>query len=305
MPIFKPMLAGKSDLSLQRFPVLASAKLDGVRCLAMGGRPMSRAMKPLTNRFVQAWFAANAEVLQGLDGELIVGPPNADDVLRMTSGAVRREDQEPDFTFYVFDRWDSDLPYQQRVALMPPAIDRVTYLEFEVLHSIEELNDFEQRMLDLGYEGAILRDPNGPYKQGRSSTNEGYLLKVKRYEDAEAVIVGFVEEMFNGNEATTNELGRTKRSSHQANKTGKGTLGTLLVRGVTAFEGLEFPVGGFNAALRAEIWNNQAKYLGQMIKYKYFPIGIKDKPRHGNFLAFRDPSDMSSDMGASMLDLIR
>jgi DNA ligase-1 len=131
-----------------------------------------------------------------------------------------------------------------------------------------------------------------PNKQGRATAKEGTLLKLKRYADAEATITGFAEEMFNGNEATTNELGRTKRSSHQANKTGKDTLGTLIVTGLTAFEGKEFRVGGFDAAMRAEIWQNQEKYLGRIVKFKYFNVGIKDLPRHPNFLAFRDPIDL-------------
>jgi len=35
----------------------------------------------------------------------------------------------------------------------------------------------------------MLRHPQSPYKQGRSTPKEAYLLKVKRFSDGEAVIV--------------------------------------------------------------------------------------------------------------------
>lgn len=295
MAILKPMLAEKAELDKLRFPLLASAKLDGIRALAMNGRPMSRAMKIIPNRFVQKWFADHAERLDGMDGELIVGEPTHPRVCHLTTSATMSFDGEPDFTYFVFDRHDAEAatPYHQRVGSLPiepPA--RVRYLDTEIITSHAELEIFEQKMLDIGYEGVILRDPNGSYKQGRATVKEGTLLKLKRYADAEARIIGFAEEMHNGNEATINELGRTKRSSHQANKTGKATLGTLIVRGITAFVDLEFRVGGFDAAMRNEIWNHQERYLGRFIKFKYFNVGIKDLPRHPNFMAFRDPIDL-------------
>ena len=43
--------------------------------------------------------------------------------------------------------------------------------------------------------------PNAPYKQGRSTVREGYLLKVKTFLDDEATVVRFEERMHNGNEA--------------------------------------------------------------------------------------------------------
>jgi DNA ligase-1 len=292
---FKPMLAQAAELDKLRFPLLASAKLDGIRALAMDGKPMSRAMKVIPNRAVQEWFQRHAEAIEGMDGELIVGTPTDPRVCHATTSAMMSFEGEPDFSYFVFDRHNIDpmIPYDQRIASLPQSPpDRVHYLEAELIESIHELEVFEQKMLDIGYEGVILRDPKGRYKQGRATVKEGSLLKLKRYADAEAVIIGFAEEMFNGNEATVNELGRTKRSSHQANKTGKDTLGTLIVRGLTAFEGQEFRVGGFDAATRAMIWQNRERYLDRIVKFKYFNVGIKDLPRHPNFLSFRDAIDL-------------
>jgi DNA ligase-1 len=294
---FKPMLAGKADLATLRYPVMGSVKLDGIRCLAMGGRAMSRSMKPLPNRFIQAWFAENAERLEGMDGELIVGRPNAPDAYNRTVSAVMREDGEPNFEFSVFDLWNqSGITYMTRLfILLDTAGPRIGHVSQHSFHSLDEVENFERVCLEAGYEGVMLRDPNGPYKQGRSSTREGILLKLKRHLDAEARIVGFEEEMHNGNEAQTNELGRTKRSSHQENKTGKGTLGALIVEGVTAFPGVRFNVGtGFDALERAVYWDRRSDLMGKIVTFKYFPIGVKDAPRHPVFKGFRDAIDMDA-----------
>jgi DNA ligase-1 len=160
--------------------------------------------------------------------------------------------------------------------------------ESKVIHNETELSAYEAECLELGYEGLILRDPNSKYKFGRGTAKEQIILKLKRFRDDDATIVGFEERNENTNEKTVNELGRSKRSSHQAGKVGRGDLGALLCD----FDGIKFAVGtGFDDALRAEIWNNQAKYLGQLIKFKHFPIGVKTAPRHPVFISFRDRID--------------
>ena len=114
--------------------------------------------------------------------------------------------------------------------------------------------------------------------------NEGYLLKLKRFEDAEAVVIGFEERMHNGNEATVSELGRTKRSSHKANKSGRGDLGALVCR---TPEGIEFNIGtGFTDSDRQRIWDSRDQFLGRNAKYKFFPVGVKEAPRHPVFLGW-------------------
>jgi DNA ligase-1 len=139
----------------------------------------------------------------------------------------------------------------------------------------------------------MIRDPRGKYKVGRSTTNEGGLLKMKQWKDAEGRIVGFEEQMHNANELTTDNLGYAERSSHQANKVPMGTMGALIVEGINDFKGIQFNVGtGFTAAERQHIWDNRPTFLNQIEKYKYRPIGVKDKPRHPTHVGFRLPEDM-------------
>jgi DNA ligase-1 len=92
------------------------------------------------------------------------------------------------------------------------------------------------------------------------------------------------------NVATINELGRTKRSSHKENKVGRGDLGALILR---LPDGTEFSCGtGFSDVERELIWNNRDTYLGKLVSFDHFPIGVKDKPRHPSYKGLRDPIDL-------------
>ena len=287
MKPFKPMLASPFDEALLKFPVLASPKLDGVRAVVRDGVVLSRALKPIPNKWVQQRFSH----LEHFDGELIVGASNHPDVLRTTTSGVMRVEGEPDVSFHVFDHVENHARlYTVRYDLLEEDTEINVFVvpQHELMNTFE-LNAFEHEVLAEGYEGVMLRHPDAPYKFGRSTAREGYLLKVKRFHDAEFEIVGFEEEMFNANEATTSELGRTKRSSHKANKIPKGRLGALVLK----YGDTTFNCGtGFNDAERERIWAERDSYLGKLAKIKYFAHGIKDVPKLPSFLGIRDERDM-------------
>ncbi len=285
--LFKPMLACDYDLNKLNFSrgVWASFKLDGLRAVVRDGVVYSRSNKPIPNKHVQAKF----KHLEHFDGELIVGNPCSTTVFRDTTSIVMSHDKPADdVNFYVFDHIaELTKPYSARV--MSIRGKGFTLLDQIPIENHEQLVEFEAQALQAGYEGLILRDPAAPYKMGRSTVNEGYLLKVKSFRDAEATVIGFEERMRNDNEAVTNELGRTKRSSHQAGKSGRGDLGAL----ICVFDGVQFNIGtGFTDSERAAIWANQPSYLGKLAKFKYFPVGVKTAPRHPVMLGWRDQLDM-------------
>lgn len=291
MLLTRPLLAYTvKDLSAVRLPVLASAKLDGIRCLIGPNGPVSRSLKPIPNRHIRA--VLNSAALLGLDGELMLRDPSA--TFRQTTSAVMSQDGEPDFIYWVFDCYAfPTMSFHARLKVAQGTISNamlgpVIALDHILLKTLADLTLFEEQAVAQGHEGIMLRAPHAGYKAGRSTEREGILGKVKRFSDAEATCIG-VEELFhNDNPATTNALGLTERTHHQANKVPAGVLGKLVLRKP---DGTIFRIGtGFDAATRAELWANPP--LGKLIKYKSMDFSDYDKPRSGVFLGIRDPSDL-------------
>jgi ATP-dependent DNA ligase len=166
-------------------------------------------------------------------------------------------------------------------------------LPFELLSSLEELYAYQKIVLSEGHEGVCLRTPDSPYKCGRSTWKEKWLLKLKVFVDSEAVILGVEEQLSNQNELQTNELGLSKRSHSKAGKVKTGLLGKFLARDLKT--GVEFKCGsgqGLTRELRKKIWENRSEYTGKIFKYKFQSHGVKDLPRIPIWMGFRDPIDM-------------
>jgi DNA ligase-1 len=120
---------------------------------------------------------------------------------------------------------------------------------------------------------------------------EGWLLKLKRFADSEAVVLAVNQLMHNTNEATTDKLGHTERSSHKAGKVPALAVGSLLVRDIKT--GVDFELGtGFTEDQRYALWKKRGELVSRVVKYKYQPVGVKDKPRFPVFLGFRDKRDL-------------
>jgi DNA ligase-1 len=289
----KPMLSASLDgvdLSTLRYPLLASPKLDGVRCLIIGGVAYSRNLKPIRNGFVQEWATRYHVQLEGLDGELVVGDAWSPHCLNVTQSGVMSFDGQPDFRYHVFDRWDADpdVPFVKRLAVAHSRdIERVEHVPHVLVHNDTELVEKEAEFLAQGYEGIMLRDPNGPYKNGRSTLREGYLMKLKRFMDGEAVVVGFEEALENQNEAKKDELGRTKRSSHAENYVGKKMVGTIIVEDKT-WGTLRLSPGTMIHLARIRYFEEPSLLVGKTVHWRAFGYGVKDKPRFPRFYGIRE-----------------
>lgn len=294
-----PMLAGKAPAKVQ-FPVYVSPKLDGIRAICSEGKVLSRSLKPIPNRAIQA--ALSKAAVHGLDGELISGAPNAHNAMQASTSCVMTRDSTAYWNYHVFDLWHCpEAPFHKRWAQIKSIVPMLEDLGFpqiklvphHIVDSEKELLWNEAQYLEQGYEGIMIRQVNGPYKYGRSTTGEGYLLKLKRFEDHEAVIVDFDPKLHNANEQTRDERGYAKRSSHKENLVALDTLGALVV--IDEKTKKKFKVGtGMDDQMRQHIWENRSKYLGATITYKSFPGGVKDLPRFPVFKAFRDRRDMSA-----------
>jgi DNA ligase-1 len=289
---FKPLLAATlEDVEKIIYPVFVSPKLDGLRCIIRGGEALSRNLKPFRNAHVQERLAGLPD---GLDGELIVGSPRDGHVLNRTQSGCMSVEGQPDFKFYVFDNYLSPKGFGQRLQSLADIYHpMVEFVPHSVAYNPAGLKYFEQQFLDEGYEGLMIRRMDGPYKFGRSTLNEGILVKMKRFRDGEAVVIRIEEGVTNNNEATLDALGRTKRSNHQDNKVGAARVGTIIARCIETGAELQVSPGRMTHVDREFFWAHPSKLLGRTIKYKTFDYGTLDAPRFTTFQAFRYAGDMS------------
>lgn len=296
MQLLRPLLAAKTtdeDLKKLPYPMLLSPKIDGVRALVRNGQLVSRTMKPIPNLHTQALFGRDE--LEGLDGELVVGNPWDKNLMQNTMSGVMSRTGVPQVSFHVFDCWNVDKPFHVRNAWSAQAENSELGI-YPVPHilcsSYNELIGLEAEYIEMGFEGVMLRSLNGPYKQNRSTLREAILLKVKRFEDAEAIVVGYEPLYRNLNAQEKDERGYAKRSTHQANQIADDLLGSVTVK--CPERGYVFSIGsGFTEAQRRSTWAERESLVGRIVKYKTFKTtGVKDKPRFPIFLGFRDSRDM-------------
>lgn len=303
---FKPLLSASADvnkdpavLSKLKFPLIVSPKLDGIRNVVRGGRCQSRKLLDIPSKQVQEMFSH----LEHMDGELIVGDVTDHDVYNRTQSFVMSNDKPAsDLFYYVFD-WAEESwagrGFEERLDHLKAAVKsfeasgtgNVIVVEQRIVNSLEELLAAEEEFLSLGYEGIMMRSLNGPYKHGRSTFNEHTLIKLKRFQDDEAIVVGFVEQMRNENEAKKDELGHTKRSTNAEGMVPAGTLGKFLAK-FGDLE-LEIPPGVLKKTERQHIWDHRDAFMGQTLKFRHFPHGAKDRPRAPRFIGWRTEGDMS------------
>jgi len=275
-----------SDLHLLLYPVVGSAKIDGFRCV-IDGTPKTSSMKPQPNPFVQKELSLPE--LNGLDGELVIGSPNSPETFNKSTGGLRRQYGEPDFTFYVFDSFlYPEQPYSTRWLSQLqdiPSLPRITALPQEILNSPEEVIAFTNACIEQNFEGAMIRSLNGRYKQGRATFNEQIIFKRKPLTDAEATIIGFNEKMINHNPQEINELGLAKRASNKENKVPAGTLGSFVLKSPLWKKPFNC-TGKLNDQEKKAIWYLRENYLGKKVTFKYQQYGSIDAPRQPIFKCF-------------------
>ncbi len=325
------------QLQKLEYPVYCSPKIDGIRVMLHGDpqcenksyKALTRSLKPVRNKFVQSCLTkplldqfgkpiSEKPALRYMDGEVLVRTlkthgkkKNAKTEFQATTSGVMSVEGEPDFHYFIFDyMFSPDLPFADRLLNAETIInrmkaydheiaERISLLPHELIYSAAAVLKYERKMLHAGYEGIMIRDPMGIYKFGRSTFNEGILIKMKRFTDAEASVIGFEPKYTNTNDSFVNELGNTARSTDRSGLVEEDTLGALIVQGFSGqFKGVKFRIGsGFDDALRKKIWMNKDDYLGKIVSYNYQPYNIKDAPRFPVYKGFRDGDDMDASVG--------
>lgn len=259
-----------------KLPKLVSYKLDGYRCLVKSGRAVSRNNKPIANEYIRGLLSRPE--LDGFDGELMV--PGGFNSVQSQVGSYSGR---PDFVYHVFDDFsypEMKFSYRQRrveerIRQLKNFPAKVKLVPQWLVSTAAQVSELYKEAVDSGYEGLILRDPESPYKFGRSTLKQGWMLKLKPELDMEVTIVGFEELMHNGD-----------TSCKKLENLSPGNMLGAFVCELT--DGNTFRVGsGFTEQQRRDYWDQQARLFGATITVKYQELTQYGIPRFPVFLGFR------------------
>jgi DNA ligase 1 len=231
---------------------LVSEKLDGVRAIWDGQALRFRSGKTIN---APRWFLDGLPKTP-LDGELWIGRGT----FERLSGIVRKE--VPDAAewrqvrYMIFELPGAPGSFRERAEAMREIARQanIPWLREIEQFSAVDRDSLKKRMKEVvmaGGEGLMLHRADGRYETGRSAT----LLKMKPWEDAEAVVVEHVP-------------GKGKYS---------GMLGALRVR---TSDGREFSLGtGFSDEQR-----RNPPPVGAEVTYRYHDLTAGGLPRFASFL---------------------
>jgi len=311
----KPMKASDvKDVDALHYPLEVLTKYDGVYALVVGGKLLGRSLKPFKNAYITEMLSDSK--FEGFVGELCETQESKslarEDLCRNTTSCVNTIDKEWSFEWKLFDYIHPDvvhLEYTERIEALYKRIGYISCpMDINIVESTTatcgvDVIDMYEESLRLGYEGIILRKPDGKWKNGRSTLKEQFLLRMKPQSDAEAVVVGLVEALENNNVAIINELGYTERSSHQDNKVGKGMLGSFLCVDLKTGNEITVGAGKLTHEERVECFINPP--IHQVVKYRSMTYGVKSAPRFARFYSFRAVEDLDDKLVDNYNEIVR
>lgn len=311
----KPSLAEDAQLDKVIYPCGVQPKIDGVRALQLGTQLTGRSLDPFEGFGITEYFSG---LLPGGDGEMTLGSvPNSEERLcSLTTGAVGRFKDVTEMAnlhWWVFDLVDAESVsrgYHERylsVSARVRALDhpRIHIVPMRVAHNRAELDAIIAELFDDNYEGAIIRNLNAPYKEGRATQKGQQLWRVKPWADFEIRVTKIFAAEENTNEKKTNTLGRSERSSAKAGKVAKEMLGSMegimladfynpITKKLMFKKGLLITAGRgeMTAAQAADYYHNPDKIVGHIVKVKTMTHGVKVKPRFPTYVSHRLLQDL-------------
>lgn len=299
--MLKPHKAIDADYAKLRFPLWGMPKIDGVRALHVNGKFQSRTLSPFANLALTEYF--NHDSLAGLDGELAIGDWTSQSLCRDTTSGTNtiRGPSGKDFEWYLFDDLTHpEQPYNMRYTQLATRVyelrqqgwKNLHVVPFELVASFDEAMQLHSENIGQGFEGTILRNPYEKHKSGRSTTTSNAYLRIKDFVEEEALVLSVEEGETNLNEATLDNLGHTKRSTHQENKIPNGMVGKLICKDVKTGQTITVAAGRMTHEERIHYLKNPQLIVGEHIKYKCMKHGQKDLPRFPTFQLIRPRFDL-------------
>ena len=272
IPEFKIALANKYDpkyFDFEKAKWLASRKLDGVRCIAVCN---SLGNIKLYSRQGKVFYTLDKVIEElvtimkkntVLDGEICILDENGNESFQNIMKEIRRKDHTINNPiFFIFDKltteeFDSGTSTRILSQRKSTCYDykHVKLLEQLPVEGLEHIQDLSDKANKLGYEGIMIRK-DCEYKGKRSND----ILKVKKFYDAEYVVVGL-------------DVG-----DHRIIENGKEVKRRLLSQVFIEHKGNKVAVGsGFSKVQRKYYKEHPGELVGKTITVQYFEETINDE----------------------------
>jgi len=254
--------------------VFVEPKLDGIRCFAIvedGKAKLYARSGKLISNFDDTIGSALATLGDGCyDGELM-----GEDFVSLMRQAYRKENVESEgtylalFDFLPLEEWRTNetiMTSRDRYHELASRIfsrDESKYVKpverYLVDANYDEIMKLHNAFVKNGYEGAMVKTVDSPYRFGRSYD----IMKVKKFHDADLLIESIEEG--------------TGRLS--------GCTGAVMVD----YNGVKVNVGsGFSDEERIQIWNDKDSFIGRMIEVRYQEVTPDGSLRFPTFVCFRN-----------------
>lgn len=236
-------------------PYILQPKFDGIRCRAI---PLMTG--PKGNEYLLLSSEENViystphinEALQSLglraelDGELYCHGMSFEEILSITSRTINFHHNFKAIKFHIFDIIN-DQPQMRRQLLVDALRGFHPFIRvapFWLCESLEDIMKVFDEVIELGYEGIIVRHNLAPYERKRSTL----VMKFKPKKEDIYEIVGYSQE-------------------YSIENVPKDALGSLQCK---SGDGNIFSVGtGFTQDAREELWKTKENLIGKIAKVKY------------------------------------
>lgn len=291
IPQYKVMLADKLKPEKITYPCSVEPKYDGVRVNALvamkDGQVESVEFKSregmiftslgnLTEQITALALSSDMGKYARDGGLFIDGEVTVDDSFHSTVSAIKKQEVLKDLSglkFHVFAVFSLNsflssagsiiIFYKSMRTDLQRAISsietgNIKLIDAVLVNSEEEIHGIYRNARAQKIEGVIVKQLNSKYFKRR---NSGW-MKIKANETVDLEVIGF-------------NVGTGRLSD---------SLGALVVN----YNGVSVDVGsGLTDAIRQEVWNDQEKYMSQIIEISYHEVTPDGSLRHPVFEGFR------------------
>jgi len=294
-------------------PMMASYKLDGMRCFFKKGEMLSRQWKPILNKQLNERFQPLKDITKNknyiLDGELYSHEIDFGEIMHYCRTEDLKDEPLPDnINFYMFDML-IDMKNNRRaedrnkdlISFFHDLVDKsIVFDNYDFSHvyiltqlmvsTPEDAKKMFEEAVNEGFEGLILKDPDSQYKYGRITIASGDGYKFKPYQtwDARIIDVEQATEADPKAEKTITEKGYSRTSRKKGDRIPIEKASAFRVM----YEDKELKVSiAATDEEKEKIWKEKDSYIGKYIEYKGMLVGAKDLPRHPVFVRMRPDKD--------------